>query len=88
MLTVTDFHSLVTQYLTKRYGSVGLNSLPWQPSLVVLEGMFMIQTLSLAGMEKLGDYAAMFFNAWIKKHLQASDVHVIFDHPGGLQELP
>ena len=76
--------SLVTQYLTKRYNSVTFNG----ASLVILKGMFMIQTSPLPGTERLRDYATMLFLRWIKPHLQRGDVHVIFDNPGGLKESP
>ena len=60
------------------------------PQSVVLEGMLMIQTPAIATMSTMQDYVKLLHNRYVKPHLIAGaiEVHVVFDHPGGLPEAP
>ena len=84
--------SSTTDYLTKRYKNTPLilTNLPWVPSSVILEGMFMIQISPLPTMEKMKEYTEMLLNIYVRPHYRAGvlEVHVIFDNPGGLPESP
>ena len=84
--------SATTPYLERRYKSVPviLTSLPWLPSSVILEGMFIIQTEPFPTMENMKEYVQMLFLKYAKPHFNAGviQVHVIFDNPGALPETP
>ncbi|SMN01637.1 hypothetical protein SPONN_2737 [uncultured Candidatus Thioglobus sp.] len=84
--------SSTTKYLMKRYKDSPIISshLPWFPTSVILEGMFMIQSAPLPTNENMKEYANMLFIRYVKFHYtsNAIDVHVFFDNPGGLPESP
>ena len=67
-----------------------LTSLPWAPTAVILEGMFIIQTPPFPTMEHMKEYAQMLFIRYVTPHYNrnATEVHVVFDNPGGLAETP
>ena len=64
-------------------------SLPggWSPSVVVLDGMFLINTNPLRQTNNVTSYANVLFNRFIKAHYHkgASTVHLIFDNPSRLR---
>ena len=85
--------SSTTTFLQKRYNSTMpiMDTLPQCiPQSVILEGMFMIQTPAIATMSTMQDYVKLLLNRYVKPHLIAGaiEVHVVFDHPGGLPETP
>ncbi|CAC5358481.1 unnamed protein product [Mytilus coruscus] len=70
------------------YEAAFLSSLPViddsVQSNVILEGMFLINTIPLSSHRTISDYAEFLFNRWIvKSHIQfkAQEIHVVFDHP-------
>ncbi|CAG2204979.1 unnamed protein product [Mytilus edulis] len=70
------------------YEAAFLSSLPVidesVQSNVILEGMFLINTIPLSSHRTFSDYAEFLFNRWIvKSHIQfkAQEIHVVFDHP-------
>ncbi len=83
-----------THYLQKRYktANVIIDTLPpqWTPDMVILEGMFMIQTPPIATMSNMHEYVKLLLNKYVKPHLKvgAKEVHVVFDNPDGLLETP
>ena len=50
----------------------------------------MIQTPAIATMSTMPDYVKLLLDRYVKPHLipGAIEVHVVFDHPGGLPETP
>ncbi|CAC5360341.1 unnamed protein product [Mytilus coruscus] len=70
------------------YEATFLSSLPViddsVQSNLILEGMFLINTIPLSSHRTFSDYAEFMFNRWIvKSHIQfkAQEIHVVFDHP-------
>ncbi|CAC5405854.1 unnamed protein product [Mytilus coruscus] len=60
-------------------------------STVILEGMFLINTIPLSSHMTFIDYAEFLFTRWIvKSHIQfkAQEIHVVFDHPNRNGESP
>lgn len=84
--------SLTTEYIITRYkhAPLVLTCLPWVPTSVILEGMFMIQTAPLSTTEKMKEYAELLLVRYVQPHYSAGAlvVHVVFDNPGGLLESP
>ena len=84
--------SSTTTYLCKQYKSTNLilNHLPWFPSSIILEGMFIIQTSPLYTMQTMEDYSKMLLNIYVGLHFHvgALVVHIVFDNPSGLPESP
>lgn len=82
--------SKTTTFLAKRYKSLLLNSLPWTPTSVLLEGMFMVHTAPYPEMKSMREYAKLLLIRYVRPHYSAGteEVHVIFDNPGGLKESP
>ena len=84
--------STTTKYIQNRYKDIPviLTSLPWAPTAVILEGMFIIQTPPFPTMEHMKEYAQMLFIRYVTPHYNrnATEVHVVFDNPGGLAETP
>lgn len=83
--------SSTTKYLANRYKDSPIisSNLPWFPTSVILEGMLMVQTAPLPTNEYIHEYAKMLFIRYVKTHYSsATEVHVIFDNPGGLPETP
>jgi len=58
--------------------------------VVVLDGMFLINTNPLRQTNNVTSYANLLFNRFIKPHYQkgASTVHLIFDNPSRLRFNP
>ncbi|CAC5408316.1 unnamed protein product [Mytilus coruscus] len=53
-------------------------------SIVILEEMFLINTIPLSSHRTFIDYAEFLLNRWVvKSHIQfkAQEIHVVFDHP-------
>ena len=84
--------SSVTESIKRRYkhSNLIITSLPWVPTSVILEGMFMIQTSPLSSIESMREYAEILLIRYVQPHYQAGvlEVHVIFDYPSGLPESP
>ena len=83
--------SSTTKYFVNRYKNSPILSsmLPWFPTSVILEGMFMIQMAPLPTNERMRDYAKMLFLRYAKFHfISAIEVHIVFDNPGGLPKTP
>ena len=61
--------SATTTYLEKRYKSVPvlITSLPWVPTSVVMEGMFMVQTEPFPTIENMKEYVKMLFLKYVRK---------------------
>ena len=57
----------------------------WEPDIVILEGMFIINSSPLFGRHKsFIEYAIVLVRRWIIPYLlkkSAKEVHVVFDHP-------
>ena len=83
----TSQQSTTTKYIQNRYKDIPviLTSLPWAPTAVILEGMFIIQTPPFPTMEHMKEYAQMLFIRYVTPHYNrnATEVHVVFDNPGG-----
>ena len=82
----------ITPYLERRYKSIPvvLTTLPWVPTAVILEGMFIIQTEPFPTMETMDEYVQMLMAKYVKPHFHAGvrEVHILFDNPGALPETP
>ena len=63
-------NSATTPYLEKRYKSapVLIASLPWVPTSVIMEGMFMIQTEPFPTIENMKEYVKMLFLKYVRPH--------------------
>ena len=73
--------SSTTKYLVKWYKNSPILSsrLPWFPTSVILEGMFMIQMVPLPTIDRIRDYAKMLFIRYAKFHfISAIEVHIVF----------
>ena len=77
-----------TDKLRGRYkgGDTFMESLPnsWSPSVVVIDGMFLINTNPLQQTQNIASYADLLFNRFIRPHYHkgTKTVHLIFDNPG------
>ena len=86
--------STSTAYLQRRYThpSIIIQELPsgWIPDVVILEGMFPIQTSPMSTMNCMQDYLKLLVSRFVRPHLAAGvqQVHVVFDVPGAHQETP
>lgn len=82
--------SSTMKYLRKRYKHIMLTSLPWTPTSVILEGMFMIQAVPCPTTENMKEYAQSLCVRYIKPHFKryTREVHVVFDNPGSQTENP
>ena len=84
--------SNTTKALKARYKDasppVFLNSLPetWTPECVMVEGMFMLNTIPLCSHRTFADYANFLSQRFLTPHFTngAREVHLIFDNPGRL----
>lgn len=78
--------SSTTKYLMKRYEHLPVvyTRLPWTPTTVILEGMFMIQSAPLSMSQTMKEYATMLFLRYVKFHFRSGtvhvEVHVVFDN--------
>lgn len=81
-----------TPYLEKRYKSVPVivTALPWVPTSVIMEGMFMVQTEPFPTMGNMKEYVQMLFLKYIRPHYTYGtlEVYVIFDNVGARPETP
>ena len=86
--------SYVTKALEARYKSAiplaFSSELAWTPQCCLLEGMFMINTKPLGAHKTLADYANFLMKRFIitRFNRESSEVHIIFDNPGRLQNTP
>ena len=60
----------------------------WITDVVILEGMFLVQTPPIPTMSCMRDYVNLLLAKSVRPHLKAGDtaVHVVFDNPGSLPE--
>lgn len=83
--------SKTTSYLERRYKDLPVirKSLPWAPTTVILEGMFLIQTTPLPENENMRDYARMLFDNCVKKYLNTNvlEIHTVFETLGAYLKL-
>ncbi|CAC5421245.1 unnamed protein product [Mytilus coruscus] len=94
-LPVKVTKSNALKVLKSTYKDAFLTSLPVTDdavqSTVILEGMFLINTIPLSSHRTFIDYAEFLFTRWIvKSHIQfkAQVIHVVFDHPNRNGESP
>ncbi|CAC5371821.1 unnamed protein product [Mytilus coruscus] len=94
-LPVKGTKSNALKVLKSTYKDAFLTSLPVTDdavqSTVILEGMFLINTIPLSSHRTFIDYAEFLFTRWIvKSHIQfkAQEIHVVFDHPNRNGESP
>ena len=81
-----------TKFYEKRYANVILSRFPglWVPDTVVLEGMFLINTVPLVTHATMRDYAAFLVKRFITPHLAkgVKEVHIVYDRPVSTHLLP
>lgn len=84
--------SYATKWLEKRYKHVVTSQLPsgWIPEVVVLEGMFLINTSPLSTHPSMMEYSFFLFRRFVRPHFLAgsAEVHPVFDTPGKKQHPP
>jgi hypothetical protein len=79
--------SSITYVLRALYGDSFLSAPPSQSPqstvCLILEGMFIINTVPLGCHKTFADYAEFLFQRWITRGFQegATEVHLVFDHP-------
>ena len=77
--------SVMTSILKKRYEDVFVHSFPpgWSPQCVILEGMFLINSVPLASHKTFKDYALRIIHSSLLFHIDrgVAELHLIFDHP-------
>jgi len=82
-----------TTALENRYkGQVVTNTFPprWIPDLVILEGMFIINTTPLPSHSNMWNYTAFLLKRFLSQYsrLGVPEIHVVFDDPGRLKNHP
>ena len=62
----------------------------WQPDVVILEGMFMINTTSICLQTKMIEYVQYLIQRYIGWYLKVGvkEIHVVFDCPGTIENHP
>ena len=84
--------SYTTKWLENRYKDLICNQLPvgWVPDVVVLEGMFMINTSPLTTDTTMKDYSQFLLRRFVLYHLTngCNEVHVVFDNPSRQPKSP
>ena len=84
--------SYATKFFEKRYSGVVVSMFPegWVPDSVVLEGMFLINTVPLVTHTTMKDYARFCLSRFVVPHFAkgAQEVHVVFDNPGRVPHTP
>ena len=84
-------NSLETRYKNSS-PPVFLNDLPsgWKAECVITEGMFLINTSPLGSQKTMGEYARFLITRFVMPqfHRGTAQVHVIFDNPGHLPNMP
>jgi hypothetical protein len=93
-LPVKGQKSSATKFLAKRYKDKKVviegNIPPVSPDVVILEGMFMINTKPRKTCRTFGAYAEVLLKRWIIKWLSkgTSQIHIVFDDPDRNQLNP
>ena len=82
-----------TTALENRYkGQVVTNTFPprWIPDLVILEGMFIINTTPLPSHSNMWNYTTFLLKRFLSQYsrLGVPEIHVVFDDPGRLKNHP
>ncbi len=84
--------SYAAKWLEKRYKNVITSHLPsgWIPEVVVLEGMFLINTSPLSTHSSMMEYSVFLFRRFVCPHfiVGSSEVHLVFDNPGKQLNFP
>ncbi len=86
--------SSTTSYIQTRYKNMQVvtNTFPpgWVPDVVILEGMFLVQTSPIPTLATMQEYVQFLITKFVRPHFSAgvSEVHVVFDSPGSLPETP
>ena len=84
-------NSFTTKWLEKRYKGLTVTQLPdgWVPN-VVLEGMFLINTVPLGTHSKMQEYATFLLRCFVLPHLVSGtqEVHIVFDSPRPHSQSP
>lgn len=77
------------EFLERRYQLDGSQTDHWFPDTLLLEGMFMIYTISLPNSTMLnyGDFLLTRYTTYYL-HRGVQDIHIIFNHPGRLADHP
>jgi hypothetical protein len=93
-LPVKGQKSTVTKFYESRYKESNLIthtlSSEWVPDSVIVEGMFIINTKPLTSHRTMENYGAFLIRRFILPHFLkgSTQVHVLFDNPGQLEENP
>ena len=84
--------SYTTKWLEKRYMGVVSNQLPgsWTPEVVVIDGMFMINTSPLSTHTNMKEYSTFLLRRFVLCYLihRVHSVHIVFDNPGRQPSSP
>ena len=84
--------SYTTKWLENRYKNLVCIQLPggWVPDVVVLEGMFMINTSPFTTHSTMKDYSQFLLRWFVLHHLTngCSEVHIVFNNPGRQPNSP
>ena len=93
-LPIKGQKSSVTKFYESRYKESNLitnkmNS-EWVPDSVIIEGMFIINTKPLTSHKTMASYGSFLIRRFILPHYLrgSTQVHVLFDNPGQLEENP
>ena len=88
----TGVKSYATKWLEKRYEKIVMCTLPseWIPDVVLLEGMFLIQTSPLSTHHSMSEYSSFLFRRFALPHFihGSMEVHILFDNPGRQPSSP
>ena len=81
--------SLVTRYKSSE-PQVFTSTPPWIPQCTIMEGMFLININPLGSHKIFSDYASFIMQRFIMTQFQRgiSEIHIIFDNPGRLENTP
>ena len=84
--------SFATKYVEARYKDLMMCSYPaqWVPDIVILEGMFLINTSPLITHSSMKDYARFLIKRFTISHFIKGviQVHILFDNPGCIPNTP
>lgn len=90
--THTGVKSYATKWLEKRYEKLVSSTLPsgWTPDVVLLEGMFLIQTSPLSTHHSMKEYSSFLLKRFALPHFVrgSMEVHILFDNPGRQPNSP
>lgn len=88
----TGAKSYALKWLEKRYKDIIITALPcgWIPEVVVLEGMFLIQTSPLNTHQSMKEYSLFLLRRFALPHFVrgSTEVHLVFDNPGRQPKSP